>query len=109
MPNDQRQKTLSLIVPLPKPYTVKARVESQLSPATKDTGHGRSNTVPRQSTLKISETVMQESSDAHHAQSSSSAQLVHCEYSLHLGLSTGHKTCKRCVGRVERDGEGIFL
>lgn len=52
-----------------------------------EVGHGRSNTVPRQSMLKISDTVIQAPSEAHHAQSSSSAQVVHSGYSPHLGVS----------------------
>lgn len=57
------------------------------SPAMNEVGQGRSNTVPRQSMLKISDTVIQAPSEAHHAQSSSSAQVVHSGYSPHLGVS----------------------
>lgn len=66
-----------------------------------DVGQGRSNTVPLQSSLKISETVTHVPSEAHHAHSSSSAHVVQSGYSLHRGTSEGGAPTAR-EKRVQR-------
>ena len=58
-------------------------------PPTKLSGQGRSKTVPRQFSAKISETVKHRFSDAHHAQSSTPAQPAQSVCVWQLG-STGH-------------------
>ena len=65
----------------------KAQSSSVYEPATKDAGQGSSNTVPRQSLLKISDTVMHFFSEAHHAQSSIPAQPSHVVCVSQVGIA----------------------
>lgn len=53
--------------------------------------------------LKISETVIHPPSDAHHAQASSSAQVVHSGYSLHRGDSEGGECRKEYLQEARRN------
>ncbi len=55
------------------------------APPTKEVGHGRSNTVPRQFMEKISDTRTHLFCEAHHAQSGAAAHVGHSVASPHVG------------------------
>jgi hypothetical protein len=78
----------------------------RLLPPTKESGQGRSNTVPRQFEEKISDTVRQVLVDAHHAQLSFPAHEVQLsENWLHDGRTASNRTNDITVHRfqVERN------
>ena len=74
------------------------RQHGSSAPATKDAGQGSSNTVPRQSLLKISDTVMHFFSEAHHAQSSIPAQPSHVVCVSQVGIAVAMREQIRTQG-----------